>query len=131
MKRVYFKSSYYNEILHELRGSSLEIRDELDLCATEVGDFEEDEFLEFELWKTASDAMEEWLEDNTPFYLDYDVLDVNENTGAGFVRFNGMKGLNTVLHLYKDASNYTEWFVPQVEQLQQQAVKLFLGVDRE
>lgn len=38
-----------------------------------------------------------------------------------------MKGLNTVLHLYKDASNYTEWFVPQVEQLQQRAVKLFLG----
>ena len=71
-------SSYYNEILHELRGISMEIRDELDLCATGVGDFEEDEFLEFELWKTASDAME-------------------------------------------------EWFVPQVEQLQQRAVKLFLG----
>lgn len=67
MKRVYFRSSYYNEILHELRGISMEIRDELDLCATEFGDFEEDEFLEFELWKTASDAMEEWREDNTPF----------------------------------------------------------------
>ena len=40
---------------------------------------------------------------------------------------NRMKRLNTVLHLYKDASNYTEWFVPQVEQLQQRAVKLFLG----
>lgn len=40
---------------------------------------------------------------------------------------NRIKGLNTVLHLYKDASNYTEWFVPQVEQLQQRAVKLFLG----
>lgn len=38
-----------------------------------------------------------------------------------------MKRLNTVLHLYKDASNYTEWFVPQMEQLQQRAVKLFLG----
>lgn len=62
-----------------------------------------------------------------PLYLDYDVLEVNENTGMGFVRFNRMKGLNTVLHLYKDASNYTEWFVPQVEQLQQRAVKLFLG----
>lgn len=62
-----------------------------------------------------------------PLYLDYDVLEVNENTGMGFVRFNRMKGLNTVLHLYKDASNYTEWFVPQVEQLQQRAVKLFFG----
>ena len=78
MKRVYFRSSYYNEILHELRGISMEIRDELDLCATEFGG-------------------------------------------------NRIKGLNTVLHLYKDASNYTEWFVPQVEQLQQRAVKLFLG----
>ena len=38
-----------------------------------------------------------------------------------------MKRLNTVLHLYKDVSNYTEWFVPQVEQLQQRAVKLFFG----
>lgn len=66
-----------------------------------------------------------------PLYLDYDVLEVNENTGMGFVRFNRIKGLNTVLHLYKDASNYTEWFVPQVEQLQQRAVKLFFGVDRE
>lgn len=66
-----------------------------------------------------------------PLYLDYDVLEVDENTGMGFVRFNRMKGLNTVLHLYKDASNYTEWFVPQVEQLQQRAVKLFFGVDRE
>lgn len=28
-------------------------------AATEFGDFEEDEFLEFELWKTTSDAMEE------------------------------------------------------------------------
>lgn len=62
-----------------------------------------------------------------PLYLDYDVLEVDENTGMGFVRFNRMKGLNTVLHLYKDASNYTEWFVLQVEQLQQRAVKLFLG----
>lgn len=44
---------------------------------------------------------------------------------------NRIKGLNTVLHLYKDASNYTEWFVPQAEQLQQRAVKLFFGVDRE
>ena len=43
-----------------------------------------------------------------PLYLDYDVLEVNENTGMGFVRFNRMKGLNMVLHLYKDASNYTE-----------------------
>lgn len=59
------------------------------------------------------------------------MLEVNENTGMGFVRFNRMKGLNTVLRLYKDASNYTEWFVPQVEQLQQRAVKLFFGVDRE
>ena len=42
-------------------------------------------------------------------------------------RFNRIKRLNTVLHLYKDASNYTEWFVPQVEQLRQRAVKLFLG----
>ena len=67
MKRVYFRSSYYNEILQELRGISVEIRDELDLCATEFGGFEKVEFLEFELWKTASDAMEEWLEDNTPF----------------------------------------------------------------
>ncbi len=66
-----------------------------------------------------------------PLYLDYDVLEVNENTGMGFVRFNRIKGLNTVLHIYKDASNYTEWFVPQVEQLQQRAVKLFFGVDRE
>lgn len=66
-----------------------------------------------------------------PLYLDYDVLEVDENTGMGFVRFNRMKGLNTVLHLYKDASNYTEWFVPQVEQLQQRAVKLFFGVDLE
>ena len=40
---------------------------------------------------------------------------------------NRIKRLNTVLHLYKDASNYTEWFVPQVEQVQQRAVKLFLG----
>lgn len=55
------------------------------------------------------------------------MLEVNENTGMGFVRFNRIKGLNTVLHLYKDASNYTEWFVPQMEQLQQRAVKLFLG----
>lgn len=55
------------------------------------------------------------------------MLEVDENTGMGFVRFNRMKGLNTVLHLYKDASNYTEWFVPQMEQLQQRAVKLFLG----
>ena len=47
-----------------------------------VWGFEEDEFLEFELWKTASDAMEEWLEDNTPLF-DYDVLEVNENTGMG------------------------------------------------
>lgn len=38
-----------------------------------------------------------------------------------------MKGLNTVLRLYKDASNYTERFVLQVEQLQQRAVKLFFG----
>lgn len=45
----------------------------------------------------------------------------------GVWRFNRIKRLNTVLHLYKDASNYTEWFVPQVEQLQQRAVKLFLG----
>ena len=59
------------------------------------------------------------------------MLEVDENTGMGFVRFNRMKGLNTVLHLYKDASNYTEWFVPQAEQLQQRAVKLFFGVDRE
>lgn len=59
------------------------------------------------------------------------MLEVNENTGMGFVRFNRMKGLNTVLHLYKDASNYTERFVPQVEQLRQRAVKLFFGVDRE
>lgn len=59
------------------------------------------------------------------------MLEVNENTGMGFVRFNRMKGLNTVLHLYKDASNYTERFVPQVEQPQQRAVKLFFGVDRE
>lgn len=66
-----------------------------------------------------------------PLYLDYDVLEVDENTGMGFVRFNRMKGLNTVLHLYKDASNYTEWFVLQVEQLQQRAVKLFFGVDLE
>lgn len=42
-----------------------------------------------------------------------------------------MKGLNTVLHLYKDASNYTEWFVPQAEQLRQRAVKLFFGVGLE
>ncbi len=41
MKRVYFRSSYYNEILHELRGISMEIRDELDLCATEFGDLTE------------------------------------------------------------------------------------------
>lgn len=59
------------------------------------------------------------------------MLEVDENTGMGFVRFNRMKGLNTVLHLYKDASNYTEWFVPQVEQPQQRAVKLFFGVDLE
>lgn len=59
------------------------------------------------------------------------MLEVNENTGMGFVRFNRMKGLNTVLRLYKDASNYTERFVLQVEQLQQRAVKLFFGVDRE
>ena len=58
-------------------------------------------------------------------------MEVNENTGMGFVRFNRMKGLNTVLRLYKDASNYTERFVLQVEQLQQRAVKLFFGVDRE
>ena len=38
MKLVYFKSSYYNRILHELRDISMEIRDELDLCATEFGD---------------------------------------------------------------------------------------------
>lgn len=38
MKLAYFKSSYYIEILHELRGISVEIRDELDLCATEFGD---------------------------------------------------------------------------------------------
>ena len=62
-----------------------------------------------------------------PLYLDYDVLEVNENTGMGLVRFNRIKRLNTVLHLYKDASNYTEWFVPQVERLRQRAVKLFLG----
>lgn len=55
------------------------------------------------------------------------MLEVNENTGMGFVRFNRIKRLNTVLHLYKDASDYTEWFVPQVEQVQQRAVKLFLG----
>lgn len=55
------------------------------------------------------------------------MLEVNENTGMGFVRFNRMKGLNTVLRLYKDASNYTERFVLQVEQLQQRAVKLFFG----
>ena len=42
-----------------------------------------------------------------------------------------MKGLNTALHLYKDVSNYTEWFVPQMEQPQQRAVKLFFGVDCE
>lgn len=66
-----------------------------------------------------------------PLYLDYDVLEVDENTGMGFVRFNRMKGLNTVLHLYKDVSNYTEWFVPQAEQVQQRAVKLFFGVDLE
>lgn len=66
-----------------------------------------------------------------PLYLDYDVLEVDENTGMGFVRFNRMKGLNTVLHLYKDASNYTEWFVPQVEQVQQRAVKLFFWADLE
>lgn len=54
-------------------------------------------------------------------------MEVNENTGMGFVRFNRMKGLNTVLRLYKDASNYTERFVLQVEQLQQRAVKLFFG----
>lgn len=59
------------------------------------------------------------------------MLEVNENTGIGLVRFNRIKRLNTVLHLYKDASNYTEWFVLQVEQLQQRAVKLFFGVDRE
>lgn len=59
------------------------------------------------------------------------MLEVNENTGMGFVRFNRIKGLNTVLHLYKDASNYTEWLVPQMEQLQQRAVKLFFGVARE
>lgn len=59
------------------------------------------------------------------------MLEVNENTGMGFVRFNRMKGLNTVLHLYKDASNYTEWFVPQVEQVQQRAVKLFFWADLE
>lgn len=59
------------------------------------------------------------------------MLEVNENTGMGFVRFNRMKGLNTVLHLYKDASNYTERFVPQVEQLRQRAVKLFFGVGLE
>lgn len=58
-------------------------------------------------------------------------MEVNENTGMGFVRFNRMKGLNTVLHLYKDASNYTERFVPQVEQLRQRAVKLFFGVGLE
>ena len=49
----------------------------------------------------------------------------------GVWRFNRIKRLNTVLHLYKDASNYTEWFVPQVEQPQQRAVKLFFGVDLE
>lgn len=45
----------------------------------------------------------------------------------GVWRFNRIKRLNTVLHLYKDVSNYTEWFVPQAEQVQQRAVKLFLG----
>lgn len=45
----------------------------------------------------------------------------------GVWRFNRIKGLNTVLRLYKDASNYTERFVLQVEQLQQRAVKLFFG----
>lgn len=44
---------------------------------------------------------------------------------------NRIKRLNTVLRLYKDASNYTEWFVPQAEQVQQRAVKLFFGVDLE
>lgn len=40
---------------------------------------------------------------------------------------NRIKRLNTVLRLYKDASNYTERFVLQVERLRQRAVKLFLG----
>ncbi len=73
--------------------------------------------MEFELWKTASDAMEEWLEDNT-LYLIMTCWRSTRTRGWA-MRFNRIKGLNTVLHLYKDASNYTEWFVPQVEQVQQ------------